>query len=140
MPIKTESAKPSRAEKISLRLVCIADTHGFHRKLILPAGDILIHAGDFDGRSIKEIDDFNAWLGTLPFLHKLVIAGNHDLLFDRNPKLARAHLTHATYLQDSGVTLKGLKFWGSPVNSILGEEWAFGRERGSAIRNTGIAS
>jgi len=36
-------------------------------------------------------------------------------------------------LQDSGVTVEGLKFWGSPVNSILGEEWAFGRERGSAI-------
>jgi len=112
-----------------LRLVCIADTHGFHRKLDLPDGDILIHAGDFDGRSVEEVDDFNAWLGTLPFHHKLVIAGNHDLLFDRKPKLARAHLTNATYLQDSGIHLEGLNFWGSPVNSIMGDDWAFGRER-----------
>jgi len=37
-------------------------------------------------------------------------------------------------LEDSGVRLEGLNFWGSPVNSILGEEWAFGRERGAAIR------
>ncbi len=80
-----------------LRLVCIGDTHGFHRKLDLPAGDILIHAGDFDGRSVEAVDDFNGWLGTLPFRHKLVVASNHDLLFDRKPKLARAHLTEATY-------------------------------------------
>ncbi len=134
MPGKTESAKPSKDRKKLLRLVCVADTHGFHRKLVLPAGDILIHAGDFDGRTVEQVDDFNAWLGTLSFRHKLVIAGNHDLLFDRDPKLARAHLTEAVYLQDSGVRLEGLNFWGSPVNSILGEEWAFGRERGSAIR------
>jgi len=117
-----------------LRLVCIGDTHGFHRKLDLPAGDILIHAGDFDGRSVEAVDDFNGWLGTLPFRHKLVVAGNYDLLFDRKPKLARAHLTEATYLQDSGVRLEGLNFWGSPVSSVMGEDWAFSRERGFAIR------
>jgi len=129
MPNRTKSTKPGGGEKKALRLVCIGDTHGFHRKLILPPGDILIHAGDFDGRSVEEVDDFNAWLGTLPFRHKLVVAGNHDLLFDRKPKLARAHLTNATYLQDSGVRLEGLNFWGSPVNSVIGDDWAFGRER-----------
>jgi predicted phosphohydrolase len=113
-----------------LRLVCIGDTHGFHRKLTLPPGDILIHCGDFmvNGSSTEEIDDFNVWLGTLPFRHKLVVAGNHDLLFDQQPELARAHLTQAIYLEDSGVTLEGLKFWGSPVNSV-GDGWAFARER-----------
>lgn len=29
-----------------LTLVAIADTHGFHRDLTIPEGDILIHAGD----------------------------------------------------------------------------------------------
>lgn len=115
-----------------LSLVCIADTHGFHRQLTLPPGDILIHAGDFEGRTVEQIEDFNAWLGELPFRHKLVIAGNHDLLFDRDPKLARSHLTNAIYLQDSGVTIDGLHFWGSPVNSIRG--WAFGRERTVKVR------
>ncbi len=58
----------------------------------------------------------------------MVVAGNHDLLFYQKPKLARANLTQATYLQDSGVTIEGLNFWGSPVNSV-GEGWAFSRER-----------
>ena len=112
-----------------LRLVCIGDTHGHHRELELPVGDVLIHSGDFmvDGSSVEEVDDFNSWLGSLSFRHKIVIAGNHDRLFDDQPKLARSHLTEAIYLQDSGVTLEGLKFWGSPVNSV-GGDWAFSRE------------
>ena len=122
-----------KAKKGSLRLVCIGDTHGFHRRLTLPPGAILIHSGDFEGGSVEEIDDFNAWLGTLPFRHKIVIAGNHDLLFDRDPKLARKHLTNAIYLQDSGITLEGIKFWGSLVNSV-GGDWAFARERLVKIR------
>jgi Icc-related predicted phosphoesterase len=103
--------------------------------VFLLATSILIHSGDFmvNGSSTEEIDDFNAWLGTLPFRHKLVVAGNHDLLFDQKPELARAHLTQATYLQDSGVSVEGLNFWGSPVNSV-GEGWAFSRERMVKIR------
>ena len=130
MPNKTETTNQTKTQKRSLRLVCIGDTHGHHRKLKIPAGDILIHSGDFmvDGSSVEEIDDFNSWLGSLSFRHKLVIAGNHDRLFDDKPKLARTHLTNAIYLQDSGVTLEGLKFWGSPVNSV-GGDWAFSRER-----------
>jgi predicted phosphodiesterase len=30
-----------------VRIVCISDTHGQHAKLSVPAGDVLIHAGDF---------------------------------------------------------------------------------------------
>jgi hypothetical protein len=47
--------------------------------------------------------------------------------------MARKHLTQAIYLQDSGVTLEGLKFWGSPVNSV-GGDWAFSRDRMVKIR------
>jgi Icc-related predicted phosphoesterase len=135
MPNRTETTNQAENGKRALCLVCIGDTHGHHRKLKLPVGDILIHSGDFmvDGSSVEEIDDFNLWLGSLPFRHKLVIAGNHDRLFDDDPKLARAHLTNATYLQDSGVTLEGLKFWGSPVNSV-GGDWAFSRDRTVKIR------
>ena len=31
---------------------------------------------------ISEVKQFNAWLGTLPHKHKIVIAGNHELSFD----------------------------------------------------------
>lgn len=29
-----------------MRVVCISDTHTYHRSLSLPQGDVLIHAGD----------------------------------------------------------------------------------------------
>jgi hypothetical protein len=54
-----------------LRVVMISDTHNMHRRLEVPDGDILIHAGDFTmyGRSAHAAD-FNLWLGELPHRHK----------------------------------------------------------------------
>lgn len=119
----------------SLKIVCIGDTHGYHRYLTIPDGDILIHAGDFmaNGRSTKAIEDFNGWLGGLPHRHRIVIAGNHDLLFQSDPKAARAALTNATYLENFGVTVEGFRFWGCPVTPVLGH-MAFAVERGAASR------
>jgi predicted phosphodiesterase len=31
---------------MDIKIVCISDTHGLHRNLSIPEGDILIHAGD----------------------------------------------------------------------------------------------
>lgn len=118
-----------------MRLVCISDTHGRHRELALPAGDLLLHAGDFSKRGTPaEIQDFNAWLAELPHPHKVVIAGNHDFLFEREPEQARALLTAAIYLEDSGVDIAGLKIWGSPVSPRF-FDWAFNRSRGPEIRS-----
>jgi predicted phosphohydrolase len=98
-----------------MRLVLISDTHQRHDRLVVPDGDVLVHAGDFSTRGgVEEVARFNAWLGTLPHKHKVVIAGNHDFLFEREPVLARSMLTNATYLEDSGVTIEGVRFWGSP--------------------------
>ena len=62
-----------------LRVVLISDTHMQHRKLVMPKGDLLIHAGDFtnQGRA-KDIKDFDDWLGGLDYRHKIVVFGNHD--------------------------------------------------------------
>lgn len=119
----------------SIRIVCISDTHGQHAKLSVPAGDILIHAGDFAafGDTPIEIIDFNQWLGTLPHRHKVVIAGNHDWMFERHPGAARELLTNAIYLENSGTELAGLKIWGSPVQPEF-NNWAFNVARGAAIR------
>lgn len=117
-----------------MRLVCISDTHGQHHTLKLPAGDVLIHAGDFTRRGTPaEIKDFNLWLGTLPYAHKVVIAGNHDFLFEHDPERAQALLTHATYLQDSGIQIQGFHFWGSPVSPRF-FDWAFNRTRGDQMQ------
>lgn len=118
-----------------IRIVCIGDTHGQHAKLSVPDGDVLIHAGDFMafGDRPKEIVSFNQWLGKQPHLHKVVIAGNHDLMFERHPGAARELLGNGIYLENSGVELLGLKIWGSPVQPEF-NSWAFNVARGPAIR------
>jgi predicted phosphodiesterase len=98
------------------RLVLLSDTHTKHREILhIPDGDILIHAGDFSfSGSFQELFEFNAWLGTLPHRHKVVIAGNHDSCFERHKEMAIKELFHAHYLEDSGIEIEGIKIWGSP--------------------------
>jgi Icc-related predicted phosphoesterase len=120
---------------LRIRIVCISDTHGQHAKLRVPDGDVLIHAGDFVafGDRPKEIIDFNQWLGKQSHPHKVVIAGNHDSMFERHPGAARKLLGNAVYLENSATELAGLKIWGSPVQPEF-NNWAFNVARGAAIR------
>ncbi|KAJ4305411.1 hypothetical protein N0V90_000942 [Kalmusia sp. IMI 367209] len=65
-----------------IRVVCISDTHG-HTIDDVPAGDILIHAGDMTvSGSIPEIQNQVDWLSTLPHKEIIVISGNHDTYLD----------------------------------------------------------
>jgi predicted phosphohydrolase len=113
-----------------MRVVCLSDTHDLHDRLDVPDGDVLVHAGDFtmSGRE-AQIRAFDAWLGGLPHRHKIVVAGNHDWLFEREPEKARSLLTHAVYLQDSDTTVAGLRFWGAPWQPWF-FDWAFNLRRG----------
>jgi Icc-related predicted phosphoesterase len=116
------------------KLVLISDTHNKHGKLAIPDGDFLIHAGDMTGRGTeKEIREFNQWLGTLPHKHKIVIAGNHDYLFESNPELAKGLLSNAIYLENSGVEIDGIKFWGSPFSPKF-LNMAFNAKRGIDLK------
>ncbi|XP_037939419.1 metallophosphoesterase domain-containing protein 1 [Teleopsis dalmanni] len=68
------------------RVVAMSDTHSLtpYIKFEIPEGDIFIHAGDFTKcGQLEEVVEFNKWLGTLPHKHKVVIAGNHELSFDK---------------------------------------------------------
>ena len=119
---------------MSIRLVAISDTHGLHRQLTIPDGDILIHAGDMTGHGqVEQVADFNAWLGTLPHRYKIVIAGNHDFCFEAEPVTTAALLTNCIYLFDEATTLAGLNFYGSPWQPWF-FDWAFNLRRGSEIR------
>lgn len=117
-----------------MRLVLISDTHNQQQSLILPAGDVLVHAGDFTMRGTPaEVAAFGVWLGLQPHPHKIVVAGNHDFLFEREPELARSLLPAGVhYLCDSDVTLGGLRFWGSPWQPWF-LDWAFNLQRGAEI-------
>ena len=116
-----------------MRIVCVSDTHSQHEKLVLPEGDLLIHSGDFSNLGkINEISSFNEWLGKQPFKNKVIVAGNHDLLFESNNSLAKSLITNATYLENSLVNVEGLKIYGTPVSPRF-YNWAFNKERGSEI-------
>ncbi len=116
-----------------MRIVCLSDTHNRHERVRVPDGDLLIHAGDFTvmGRP-EEIVPFDRWLATLPHHRKIVIAGNHEFLFERHPDEARRLITHAIYLQDSGTVVDGLHVWGSPWQPEFGD-LAFNLPRGDSI-------
>lgn len=117
-----------------VRLVIIADTHGLHDSLELPEGDVLIHAGDLTKRgAVPEVRAFDRYLGTLPFEHRIVIAGNHDFCFQQQPEEARRLLTNAVYLEDEAVVIRGIKFYGSPWQPWF-FDWAFNLHRGAPIR------
>jgi Icc-related predicted phosphoesterase len=102
----------------------------------IPDGDMIIHSGDFCNRGdYFECVDFFNWFGALPHKYKLAIAGNHDIWME---KASRSEINAIIppgihYLQDEGVTIEGLNFWGSPVQPEF-FDWAFNRKRGSAIQ------
>ena len=57
-----------------VRIVCISDSHNATPKL--PAGDVLIHAGDLTkAGTLAELRKTVAWLEAAPFEAKIVIAG-----------------------------------------------------------------
>jgi Icc-related predicted phosphoesterase len=118
-----------------VRLVLLSDTHGRHDLVDIPAGDVLIHAGDFSHVTggLDEISRFNEFLKALPHPRKIVVAGNHDWCFERQNAEARAVLTAATYLQDEAVVIGGWKFYGSPWQPTF-LNWAFNLPRGEALR------
>lgn len=106
----------------------MSDTHGLHRRVQVPDGDVLIHAGDFTNMGeLDQVTDFNAWLGELPHAQKIVIAGNHDISFQRNPTSTEALLTNATYLRDSVIQVGKFKLYGSPWTPkfMSNSPWAF---------------
>ena len=148
---------------MKLRIVAISDTHEQHEQIVLPEGDLLICAGDisFNGRP-PAITAFNRWFAAQPHRFKILIAGNHDFLFEQNNTMARRLLAEEIiYLEDSGCALdvaravrrRGgspandsrvndsrvieptslLKFWGSPITPWF-FNWAFNRHRGEPIR------
>lgn len=97
----------------------ISDTHTKHRELELPGGEILVHCGDFmsSGYEVSEVIEFLDWLEYQDYDNKILIAGNHDRIFEDNPKAMKLILSNypnIKYLQDSSVTINKLKFYGTP--------------------------
>ena len=110
-----------------MRIVVISDTHGLHEQLPQICGDVLIHCGDLcDGfhPNDEDLERIDRWFGRLTFQHVLCVGGNHDFAIEDRIRKKVPVLSNATYLQDSGVEIKGIKFYGAPWVPLL-DRWAF---------------
>lgn len=119
-----------------MRIVCISDTHNRHwdRDLIIPDGDILVHAGDMAIRGMPgELHSVSDWFVSMTsdkFKAVVFTPGNHDRLFEVNQSLARSYFNKANNIHcliDEAVTIDGVRFYGSP-HTIWFHDWAFNVE------------
>lgn len=105
----------------------------------IPKGDILIHAGDLTFRGqLSEIGKNLTWLTKCKknFSQIIVIPGNHDLSLEPDFLRYKEEFENAgiTLLNDSGVCIDGINFWGSPITPFF-NNWAFNRSRGKDIKH-----
>lgn len=122
----------------TVKLCCISDTHGRHDRLKIEPCDILIHAGDLTSQGhIQESLDAIEWIEKAPAGYKIFIAGNHELGWDGiKPYWLEDTLSQLKkdtyYLQDTGIELMGIKFWGTPWQPEF-FDWAFNLPRGEKL-------
>ncbi|HOY89793.1 MAG TPA: metallophosphatase domain-containing protein [Bacillota bacterium] len=110
-----------------MKVLCLSDTHGHHRKLRTPEADLFLFAGDMEASSFSRLADFSDWVASIPLPaeRKIIISGNHDGVFERHPLEARNYLDGiATYLENSCCMVAGLKVYGTPV-SLAFNNWFF---------------
>lgn len=119
-----------------MKIYAISDTHNLHSYIKIPECDILIHAGDATGRgSMEEIMPFLNWLSKQPAKYKILVPGNHDWGFEKQPDFYKHECSERgiTLLNDEMVEIEGLKIWGSPIQPFF-YDWAFNRWPGPEIQ------
>ena len=118
----------------------ISDTHTKHKsfsQVLNKGGDVIVCCGDVTSTGEEaELKKFADWYDALPFTYKILIAGNHDFIFEQRPTLARRILGDKSiiYLENEEVMIDGLKFYGSPVTPLF-NNWAFNKQRGAEIKS-----
>jgi Icc-related predicted phosphoesterase len=112
--------------------------------LKVPESDILLIAGDMcpakrsAALSIKMQhdwldNDFKLWLREQPVKECVAVAGNHDWIFETNPDMVPKISNNFHYLEDSEVSLFGLRIYGTPVQLPF-YNWAFNRDENQIKR------
>lgn len=117
-----------------MKIVAFSDTHGFHDRVTLPAGDILIFAGDACNRGeYNEFHAFITWLAQFrdQYRHVILVAGNHDwpLMRMRGACVELMEQHKIIYLEDDLVVASGITIYGSPWLPTFCD-WAFNLPRG----------
>lgn len=112
-----------------LTLVVTSDTHGAHDALVVPDGDVFIHAGDLSNMGdLAQIEEAAAWIRALPHDHKVVIPGNHDFASERQPEKVAPLFDGTEYLLHGALEIAGLKCFFSAFTPEFGG-WAFMKPR-----------
>ena len=118
-----------------MKIVAISDLHG-NLPTIEEVAIIYCIAGDIMPLNIQSNDrkcrkwlkeEFIPWANNLPCSHVVLIAGNHDFVFQRMEKEAIDAIFEGSkviYLENSGVQLEGLNIFGTPWCHQFGH-WAF---------------
>lgn len=121
-----------------MKIVSTSDTHCDEPDC--GEGDVLIVAGDMTYRGTrKELTKQCKWLEKQKerFSNVIVIAGNHDLGMENNETGRYEKMFEEAgiiLLNDSGITIDNVNFWGSPIQPSFGYGWAYNRDRGEDIR------
>lgn len=108
-----------------MKVIALSDTHMQHEKLVVPEGDVIIHAGDMlNYGNVEELVWFSKWWNKLDFKYKLIVPGNHDWVFQKDEQCARELLAGTEVLIDQEVDVEGLVMYGTPWQPMF-NEWAF---------------
>ena len=100
-----------------MKILHLSDTHGLHHRIKeMPKADVIVHSGDISNTGTEEeVLDFLNWFIELHYPHKIFVTGNHDLcLWDAEDIEELPGNVH--FLQDKGVEIDGLKFFGIAYN------------------------
>lgn len=120
-----------------IKIAILSDTHCKHGAFSVPECDVLIHAGDItEFGEASAMIRFIDWLADQPAEYKVFIAGNHDFCMEGPSKEKVLNyikdcypFRNIIYLQDSEVTIKGYKIYGSPWQPRF-YDYAFNVDRG----------
>lgn len=121
-----------------MRVAFVSDLHGNLCKI--PECDLLIMAGDLTPTDIgprnykQKLDKhvawvkgpFTDWVSDSPAKETVLIAGNHDFVFQERPDVVKG--LPFTYLYNSSTEVGGVKIWGSPYTPWF-YNWAFNAPR-----------
>lgn len=115
-----------------MKCVCISDTHNrqWESKLVIPDGDVLIHAGDMTIMGTPgELVSVANWFEKIRDRFSAIVftPGNHDLLFEDD--LPRAmkffeKMNNVHCLINQQIVINGMKFWGTPFTKRF-RDWGF---------------
>lgn len=67
-------------------ITCISDTHSGHPLVVAEPSDVLIHCGDCTKKTCtpEKFARFAYWMASLPFKHRILVGGNHDIFLEKN--------------------------------------------------------